>query len=161
LRHKQANREKANKPLRTKLAAIDDLITETTNQLERLLDLYLSGEFDKTILAERKTRLETTIANLESQRATIAEQIEAETPTDQEIETLVEHARKLAKGIEVASGDFEAKRRIVEMLNLEAKFSVEDGEQVCRVDCILGNGRLQRGHTTSKCAACQHWTDKT
>ena len=39
----------------------DDLIKQNHTQVERLIDLYLSGGFDQNMLVERKTRLTETI----------------------------------------------------------------------------------------------------
>ncbi|MBL7063762.1 MAG: hypothetical protein ISS49_06060 [Anaerolineae bacterium] len=69
LKVEQAEREEANKPLRDRLAVVDDLLADNRRQLERALDLYLSGDFDKERLTERKTRLEKTIAALERKQA--------------------------------------------------------------------------------------------
>ena len=40
------------------MAIIDEQIQENQTQLDRLLDLYLSGDFPKEVLMERKDRLE-------------------------------------------------------------------------------------------------------
>jgi hypothetical protein len=53
--------------------------------MQRLLDLYLSGEFEKDILIDRKITLERTIAELEKERSRIKKSlIEQEITPEQE-----------------------------------------------------------------------------
>jgi site-specific DNA recombinase len=64
LEDSQEKRAKENEPLRARLAVVDDLLNKNREQMERLLDLYLAGDFPKEVLTERKTRLHETIAAL-------------------------------------------------------------------------------------------------
>jgi len=66
LRKHQAKGHKENEPTRRRLAVVDDLLADNQKQLDRLLDLYLSGDFQKDVLTDRKTRLEKTIRALEN-----------------------------------------------------------------------------------------------
>ena len=136
LRVKQAEGEESNAPLKKRLDVLDDLLTENRRQLERLLDLYLSGDFDKTMLTERKTRLETTIGALERVRATMCAQIEAQTLTDDQIRDIRDFAAKVADGLSAAEGDIEKKRIVLDVLDVRAVLTVEDGQQVVYVHCL-------------------------
>ncbi|NIV31650.1 MAG: hypothetical protein GWN58_19825, partial [Anaerolineae bacterium] len=60
-------REELNAPIRSRLIITEEILAKNQAQLERLVDLYVSGEFPKEVLAERKARLESLIADLESQ----------------------------------------------------------------------------------------------
>ena len=53
-----------NQALFDRLAIIDSQLREYQRQLEKVLDLYISGEFPKEILTERKSRLEEATINL-------------------------------------------------------------------------------------------------
>ena len=56
---------------------IEGLLIEKRESLKRLLDLYLSGEFHKEMLIEKKTDLERIIAELEKERAGLIASMEA------------------------------------------------------------------------------------
>jgi len=81
----QAERDRENAPIRERLKVVDDLLADNRAQLERLLDLYLSGEFPKEALTDRKIRLETTISALEKERAGLVAHLEARTLTADQI----------------------------------------------------------------------------
>jgi len=150
LRAQQAERERSNAPLRTRLAVIDDLLADNRHQLERLLDLYLSGEFAKDALIERKTRLEATIKALEQEQRDLIAQIEAAALDDAEIESIQEFAREVGRGLNVAGHDIEAQRGILEILNVAVVLTVESGEHIAYVRCMVGDTeRLSITHTSS------------
>jgi hypothetical protein len=133
----QAERERENAPLRERLRVVGDLIAGKQTQLDRLLDLYLSGEFPKEVLTERKARLETTISALEKERAGLVTRLEARTLTPGEIQSLQDFAAKVGQGLEVADTDFETRRRVIEYLDVQTTLTVEDGQKVAYAQCIL------------------------
>ena len=47
--------------------------------MRRLLDLYLSGEFEREVLTDRKSRIEAAIQAIERERETLAEMLERKT----------------------------------------------------------------------------------
>jgi hypothetical protein len=57
---------KTHQSLYDRLAIIDQQAEDHQRQLNKLLDLYLNGDFPKDMLQERKSRLEETIIKLES-----------------------------------------------------------------------------------------------
>lgn len=62
-----AQREKldrGNAPIRERLEVVDDLLDDNRRQLERLVDLYLTSDFPKDVLMDRKDHLESTIRHL-------------------------------------------------------------------------------------------------
>ena len=150
LRAEQETREAASEPLRNRLAMVDNLLADNRRQLERLLDLYLSGDFDKEMLIERKARLETTIEALERERAGLTAQLEAQTLTPEQIESIREFAAKVASGLDTASNDPNAQRAILEMLDVHVALTVEDGEQVAYVHCLSYNDKLSIAPKTSR-----------
>jgi site-specific DNA recombinase len=142
LRQEQANREQASKPLQDRLAIVDDLLADSRAQLERVLDLYLAGDFPHGVLVERKERLQTTVSALERKRKDLAAQVEAMIIADEDIETIVEFATKVAQGLEEAERDFEKRRWVIEKLDVRVKLAVEDGQKVVHVQCHIGQDKL-------------------
>jgi site-specific DNA recombinase len=156
LKEEQAEREKRNKPLRERLVVIDDLLADNRCQLERLLDLYLSGDFPRDVLTERQERLRKTIAALGRERAGLTSQLMAQTLTDEQVQTITEFARKVALGLEEADASFEARRRVVELLDVQAELAVEEGQKVLYARCVLGEDVLCIA-STSSCTSNSRW----
>jgi site-specific DNA recombinase len=134
----RAEQEQANQPLRDRLAVIDDLLTDNRRQLEKLLDLYLSGDFPKEMLTDRKARLETTIMSLEKERADLITTLEAQTLTDDQILTIGEFAKKVSKGLAKAETDFATRRQIIDLLDVRITLAIEDGQKVAYARCRVG-----------------------
>ena len=150
LKAEQAEREEANEPLRDRLAVVDDLLADNRRQLGRALDLYLSGDFPKEMLTERKARLEKTVSALGRERVGLAAQLEAQTLTSEQVQTITEFAQQVARGLETADQDFEARRRVVDMLDVRATLAVENGVKVMYVRCMLGDDTLSIASRTSR-----------
>jgi hypothetical protein len=140
LRKYQAEREKENQPIRARLTVVDDLLAENQAQLDRLLDLYLAGDFPKHVLTDRKSRLERTVSALEQERDALSARLEAGTLTDTQIVSLKDFAAKVAPGLEVAEADFATRRGVVEALDMQVVLAVEDGQKVVHARCVVGKG---------------------
>jgi hypothetical protein len=138
LRKYQQERHKENQPIRARTSVVNDLITDNRQQLERLLDLYLAGDFPKEMLTDRKIRLEKTILALEKERAGLAAHLEAGELTENQIKTLKDFIARVTDGIDIAEADFETRRGVIEALNVQATLAVEDGRKVAHVACIVG-----------------------
>jgi hypothetical protein len=130
--------EKECAPIRQRLAVVDDLLAANKAQLERLLDLYLTGDFTKEMLTDRRVRQEKTIHALEQERASLTAHLDTHVLTPQQIKTIQEFAARARKDLSVMDEGFEAKRSIVEALDVEATLVVEDGKKVIYVRCMLG-----------------------
>jgi hypothetical protein len=120
------------------ISTIEGLLIEKRESLKRLLDLYLSGEFHKEMLMEKKADLEKTIAELEKERAELMASLEAQTITEEQEQTLKEFTRKIGKGLKAADASFRIRRGIIEALGVEATLAFEDGQKTMRIKCILG-----------------------
>jgi site-specific DNA recombinase len=143
-------KEQANEPMRARLRVVDDLIADNRTQLEKLLDLYLSGEFPKEVILDRRTRLEKTVSALERERADLATNLEKHLLTTEQIQTMQEFAAKVGEKLEVMGDDFDAKRGLIEALEVQATLTLEDGEKVVYARCILGEQRSPiASHTSS------------
>ena len=147
-RHK-AERDSDNAPTRRRLAVVDELIAENEGQLERLLDLYLSGDFPRAMLLERKTRLETTIGLLQREQQGLAARLAAVSLSDRQMDTIVEFAEAMAGKLRVADRAFDARRHIVELLDAQARLEPGDEQMVIRVSCVLGDDVLSVASTSS------------
>jgi len=136
------------------------LITDNQAQLDRLLDLYLSGTFDKDVLTDRKTRLETIIAKLERELGELKKWL-GHRPSNEEIEDVMTFAYDLAAGLAKADRDFAKRRKIIELLDVRAIVTMKDGRKVVRPwfilsalgDCELDLPTVSMRRTPLPCAA--------
>ena len=152
LRKYQAEREELNHPLRDKLKTVDGLIAEHEKQLERLLDLYLGGDFAKEMLVERKQRLEKTLDGLREEQTRLAALLKEQEFSESRIMSILEFAQAVRDGIEEADEDFEARRRFVELMDVTGEIAIEDGEKVLYLHCVVGDTHLSVENT----AICGH-----
>jgi len=134
-------------PLKNRLATIDKLTERKRRELERLLDLFISGDFGRDMLTERKQRLEAEIQSLDTERAALSEQL-TQGLTNVQIMELVSFSQQVAKGLDTADSDFELRRRIIDYLNVRVVLAVEEGQQVAYLHCELGHdARLPKSLT--------------
>jgi site-specific DNA recombinase len=138
LRKHQQKRDLDNKPIRARLGVVDDILRDNHQQLERLLDLYLSGDFPREVLTERKSRFEKTILSLERERAGLVAQLEASDLSDGQIQTLASFMEKVGAGIDVGEADFELRRSVIGALDVQVVLSVEDGQKTVHARCMVG-----------------------
>jgi site-specific DNA recombinase len=127
--------ERENEPTRARLAVVESLIDENRVQLEKLLDLFLAGEFPREMLTERRTRLETTLAALAREQAGLMSRLEAYTLSKDQMQAIKTFAAEVADGLEEA--DFAAKRSIIETLGVQATLALEEGQRVIHALCVL------------------------
>ena len=138
LRDYQEQREAINRPLRERLQLIDGLLAEIQTKLNRLLDLYLAGDFEREALAERKTRLETERASLTTERARLEQQLHEQAFSEDRLQSILTFADEIAEGIEQADQDFEKRRQIIEALDIRGELYLSDGEKRVRFVGALG-----------------------
>ena len=117
---------------------MDDLLARNGAQMGRLLDLYLSGDFPKELLTDRKTNLEATISKLEKERGNLIASLANATLSDERIATIAEFAAQAAQGLELAGDDVQARRTLLRALAVSGVLTVEEGERVLYVKCALG-----------------------
>jgi len=142
LEQHRAEREQANAPLRERVAVIDGLLRDHRQQLERLLDLYVLGDFPREMLLEKKTRLEDTVAALERERLDLVAHLEARTLTSEQIQSVQDFAARVADGLPAFDGDFGARRRLFAILDVRAKLAREGKERVVYASCLFGESAL-------------------
>ena len=146
----QDEKEKYCAPLRERLEVIDDLWNDTKLQLDRVLDLYITGDFPKDILVDRKQRLEDTLEALDQERKELSFRLETQKLTEKQIQRIQEFSEVVAEGLGRAEGNFEARRQIIELLDVRVTLTVEDGEKVVYVRCILGDDSLSVDDPTTR-----------
>jgi hypothetical protein len=135
----QAEQEIKNERFFERAKIIDELLSDHREQLARILDLYLEGGFPKEILVERKARLEETIRSLENENLALKDFVEKKSLTSEQYKDIQEFSTKILESIDLVSCDFETKRQIVELLNIQAICMIDDdGNKYINLKCILG-----------------------
>ena len=125
-------------PIRARLAVLDDLLADNRAQMGRLLDLYLTGDFPKEVLTDRKTRLEATITTLAKERVNLAASLENETLSEERIATIAEFTTQAAAGLKLVGNEVQERRALLRALAVSGVLTVENGERVLYVRCALG-----------------------
>jgi hypothetical protein len=87
--------------MRGRLQVVAELIADKRTKLEKLLDLYLSGEYPKEMLLDRKARLEKTILALERESTALRAVLEKNLLTTEQVRTMQEFAAKVRERLEV------------------------------------------------------------
>jgi site-specific DNA recombinase len=128
--------------IQERLQVTDELLADHKDKLNRLLDLYLTGEFQVELLIERKTRLEATIAALEQERIEIAKRVETQVLTSEQVEMLKQFGVQVAQNLNIADEEFPVRREIIELLDVTAALMKEGKEMVLYAHCIVGGRTL-------------------
>jgi site-specific DNA recombinase len=131
-------REQENAPLRARLAVVADLLDANRQQLQRLLDLYLTGDFPRDMLLEKRTRLEDTLATLEKERVALTAHLETQSLTPDQVQSVRDFAARIADGLDVIDGSFAERRRILTVLDTRVKLAREGTQKVAYVRCAFG-----------------------
>jgi len=142
LEAKRVERENENRPLRERLAVVENSLADSRVQLGRLLDLYLTGQFPKDVLADRKARFEETIQTLDRERVGLLSYLEAHALTDEQISNVQEFAVRVGHGLDELEQDCEAQRRLIELLDVKVTLNTDGDQRVAYAQCMLGNDAL-------------------
>ena len=133
-------KEEANRPLLDRLNLVEGQLAKHEQQMERLLDLYLAGDFPKETLLERKAHLGSTIASLRAQQAALKAQLTEVSLSEEDIATIEEFAERVRDSLDTA--EFATKRRLVDLLNTHVILNLEDGQKVAYATCEVGRSML-------------------
>jgi site-specific DNA recombinase len=126
------------KPMFERAKIVEELRLDHERQLDRLLDLYLSGDFDKEMLLDRKVRLEQAIRALEIEQCalTLEGSLQAR---EAKLETVEKVAQSVHGQIKQAEGDFDTRRKLIETLGVEATLLVdENGQKWVNIRSVVG-----------------------
>lgn len=149
-----AEKEQDAAPLRDRLNIVEKLITDESIKLDRLLELYLSGDFDKDILAARKSRLETKITALQQEETELQMLLADQAISRDQIDAVLQFGEEITKEL-TSQPTIEMKRYILNTIDLQVWLGMsEDGERYIRIQCGLGNNVLPLPTT----ATCSNWT---
>ncbi|KPL25186.1 MAG: hypothetical protein AMJ93_00650 [Anaerolineae bacterium SM23_84] len=62
--------------------------------------------------------------------------LEAQTLTDDQILTIESFAKEVSGGLAVANEDFEARRHIIDLLDVKVTLAIGEGQKVAYVQCL-------------------------
>ncbi len=127
----------AHKPVLDRLRITEGSIEKNRSRLVRLIDLYLDGVFPRDALIERKNRFESTIGSLEKERSALVAQLEGHKMTADKIQTLHDFAIRVADGLEYADQVFEARRKIIDTLDVRVTGALEDEQKTVYARCVI------------------------
>ncbi len=143
LRLQRADAEKQLTAMRLQVAMLEEQRSKLQLQLERLLDLYLEGEIDKEQWLQRRDRLEAKRSALTMQLEESQQRLLENQVTDEQIRGIQEFAGAISSGMDAIEGDFEAKRHIVDMLDVQVTLGKdEDGDKAVYASCSIGPSEL-------------------
>ena len=121
------------------------------------------------MLVERKKRLEDVIASLNKQKNGLLNRLATQKITWEQIQSIQEFVQAVAKRvIEVdESDDFERKRQIIELLDVQGRLNLEEDERVIYLSCALGREAMfivssnicKRSRLESRSRALAHQRD--
>jgi site-specific DNA recombinase len=141
----QSENERA--PLRERIQAIDRQLAAHRQESAQLLDQYLAGRAAKESLQDRKQSLDDRDTELQRERAALLARLETQSLDDSALRDLGSFAEQVLEGL--AKGDDEELRRtVIENLDVRVRLTVEGGQKLAEVRCILGSERLVMPSTT-------------
>jgi len=135
LQDQQAEQGRSNQALTVRLELIESQIAENEVQLNKLLDLYLSGDFEREMLTERRTRLEETMEKLRQEHVEVSSYLEQLVLSDDQVEDIKAYCESIKDVLDSAT--FEQKRHVLEMLDVRGTLAIEDNERVIYVKCLV------------------------
>jgi len=138
----QAEQGIINRQIYERIVIIDELLADHHGQLNRILDLYLEGNFPKELLVDKKSRLEETIKSLEKEKLDLTHFVEKKSLTPDQYQDIQEFSRIVLEGIDLVSCDFESKRQIIELLDIQVICMIDDNRnKYVTLQCILGSNQ--------------------
>jgi site-specific DNA recombinase len=146
LRAEKAESDQKHNALRARLALIQSQLADTEAEQAELLSMYLSRKFKPELLDRRKAELDKAAADLERERADLADFLEAEALTDAQIEAIESDVAEIRAGLELATRD--DMRRYFDLLKVRGKIAVENGRKVIYATCRFGKQRLSLAPTS-------------
>ena len=145
----QAEQEVKNERVFERVAIIDELLADHQEQLNRILDLYLEGDFPKELLVEKKTRLEETTQSLEREKLDLRDFFEKKSLTPEQFQDIQEFSRRIIEGINLVSSNFETRKQIIELLDIQVVCMLdENSNKYVSLKCILGSDQYDLSTNT-------------
>jgi hypothetical protein len=141
LREIQARKDDTNRPLLDRMEIIDRQIEENEKARAKLLDLYLSEDFSKELLNERKNRLDTVLADLKKEKEDLSTHLVTVQVSEEQIRDIEEFCSNIRESLDLL--DFDERRQFFDMVDMRGVLAIENGERIVNVSCHLGKQRLQ------------------
>jgi hypothetical protein len=110
--------EAATAIIRDRLEIAENQLKNFISQRERLLNLYLHGDFPKDLLDEKMAEIKQTIGKFETEAVSLRDQLNRTTPSTTDIENIKKFCEEVQGGLDEFS--FEDKQMIIESLNVTA-----------------------------------------
>ncbi len=76
------------------------------------------------------------------QRNRLAQRLKAVSLTAEQIKDIKAFKAEIAQDMETFRQDFEGRRRLIEMLNVQVTLKIEDEQRIVYVECYLGEKSL-------------------
>jgi site-specific DNA recombinase len=130
----QNERERQHATVEQQRAVLVQQRGHVDEQLRRLLDLYLSGSFDRQILGERKADLEEAKQRLDAELAAL-DQLPPTKLDEAQVTQILEIVAKLRERIHEATDA--KKRQLIDLFDVQVTLYVENGARMCAVRCVL------------------------
>lgn len=146
----QLEKEQNVAPVRERLHLVEEMLTEEQTKLTRLLELYLSGEFPKEMLTERKNRLEAKIKALENEALELKAALAEQTVSQEQIEMVRQFGETITGELETADENMEAIRYVLNILAVQTWLWTEGENRYVTIQCAIGGQKdLSLTHTTT------------
>ncbi len=134
-RNRQAEMVSANARITEQIAAIDQQLEDLKNQQNKLLDLFLNGDFPKPMIDERKHKLDVASRKLLDERIELNSQLNLTEMDDVQFAEIEDYCAEIRERLPDAS--FESKRHVIEMFDVRGKLTIENDQKFVEVSCLI------------------------
>jgi len=104
-------------------------------RFDKLVDLFLEGEFPKEMISKKRGDLERVIKDLGNIRTLIQGDLQLNGLSDEEVLELKEFVDLVRDGIKTS--DFETKQNIINLMDVRGKLALENKEKAVCLSCKL------------------------
>jgi site-specific DNA recombinase len=135
IRGLQEETRRQNKSLYDRLDMIQEQLDYNLSQQEKLVDLFLMGDFEKDMLVERKHRLETTIASLRKEQEQLSAHLSEDSYSDQDMIIIEDFCASIKDNLDQVT--FEGQRHILDLLDVHGTLAIENDERILYITCAI------------------------
>lgn len=138
----KTEKDAENHPLLARLAVVIDRLADTQARKDTLFEMRVNREINSEKFKTQDAIYDRIITDLETERAALQAEIEKTSITAEQINDLVTFCGDVNLAIGSGDADPEVQTRAYNALHLTVTLTLEEGEQVVYVYCILGEKRL-------------------
>lgn len=138
----QTEQLKAQQPIVKLIEANQAKLDELEAQKNKLIEGYTLGLFTLNDIAPKKVDLDDQILKLREGIEALQGELSPATLSQDQINEIRAFAAKVRKGLIAADKNFEAKRKIVTLLQTQVTLTLIDGQKWAEIKCMLGNKKL-------------------